>query len=381
MAMRILMMANVPPDPNRGAAGTELQTARALRALGHEVDNLWADNLGRRIRHGNLHLLLELPRAYERAALRALTQRPYHVVHINQPHGFRAARAIHRLSPSTAVLHRSHGLELNVEETLAPWRGRDERSFPRRFASRALGTLLARHSYATARTMDGHIVSTTIDAEFLAARMGVDRAKIAVIPQAAPDDYVHLPTLPFTRERAKRVLYVGQFAFFKAPAINAEAINRLAARDPELRFTWVCERGHHTDVRALLTSDANARAELLHWMSQDELRETYDRHGLFLFPSYFEGFGKAFLEAMSRGLCVVASDTGGMHDLIAHGTNGVLVPPGEAEALADAALALDFERARNMSAAAIETARAFTWERVAREMAEFYRSRIDAVGR
>ena len=64
------------------------------------------------------------------------------------------------------------------------------------------------------------------------------------------------------------------------------------------------------------------------------LVQVYDRHGVFLFPSFFEGFGKAFLEAMSRGLVVIASDVGGMHDLIRDGENGFLVAPGDAAALA-----------------------------------------------
>lgn len=377
--LRVLMMADVPPDPNRGAAGTEVQTAQALRTLGHHVDTLWADDLGRRIQHGNLHLLLELPRTYERAAVRALRAHEYDVVHINQPHGYRAARAIHRLSPGTAVIHRSHGLELHVDEVLEPRRS-DERSSARRIASSVLAALLARHSNATARVMDGHIVSSSLDADFLASRMHVSREKIAVIAQGVPDEYVSAPLVPFTRERQKRVLYAGQFALPKAPEVTAEAINRLAARDEELRFTWVCERAHHENVRSLLSATAIARTELLHWVGQDELRSIYDAHGIFLFPSYFEGFGKAFLEAMSRGLCVVASDVGGMHDLIAHGRSGILVPAGDAEAVADAAivLAADFARAAAMSADAARTARQFTWERVARELAGFYAARVEA---
>jgi glycosyltransferase involved in cell wall biosynthesis len=56
------------------------------------------------------------------------------------------------------------------------------------------------------------------------------------------------------------------------------------------------------------------------------------------------------------------------------------VPPGDAEALADSALAIirDPGGARAMSAAAIRTAREHTWERVARETADFYRARIQA---
>jgi glycosyltransferase involved in cell wall biosynthesis len=380
MTLKILMMADTPSDPNRGAAGTEVQTLTALRALGHEVDAIWANDLGRRIQHGNLHLLIELPRNYQRAALAALLRKNYDVIHANQPHGFRAARAVHRVSPHTVFIHRSHGFELNVEETLRPWRDlyeRDRRSATRRISSRMIGSMLERHAYAIAREADGHIVSSSLDAAFL-GRLGVPPDRIAVIAQAPPASYSRDDAPPMGPRRLRRILHVGQFAFVKAPMITAAAINRLAAKDQELQFTWVCERDREPDIRSMLTAEANERFDLVPWTTQDALRAIYDAHGIFLFPSFFEGFGKAFLEAMSRGLCVVASDVGGMHHIIENGRNGILVLPGDANALADAALTIirDNDRAGAMSNAAAVTARRYTWDRVARETADFYRARL-----
>jgi glycosyltransferase involved in cell wall biosynthesis len=380
------MMADTPPDPNRGAAGTEVRTLHALRALGHEVDAIWSDDLGRRIRHGNLHILLEQPRAYERAAVDALARKKYDVVHVNQPHGFRAARAVHRLSPGTAFIHRSHGLELNVEETLRPWIekfGSDERNAARRVATRALAPLLQRHSKLIAREADGHVVSSSIDAAFLHERMGVPREKIATIPQAAPDDFLQDNAAPMTAQRLRRILNVGQFAFVKGPMIAAAAMNQLAIAEPNLRFTWVCDRASEESIRALLTAEANALLEVVPWTTQEALRDLYDAHGIFLFPSFFEGFGKAFLEAMSRGLCVVASDVGGMHDVIESGRNGMLVPPGDAKAVAENTLAIirDPARAAAMSVAAAAEARQYTWDRVARALTAFYEARLTAMRR
>jgi len=51
---------------------------------------------------------------------------------------------------------------------------------------------------------------------------------------------------------------------------------------------------------------------LLGWMPREDLRRIYDRHGLFVVTSRFEGFSLAFLEAMARGLCVLASRVDGM---------------------------------------------------------------------
>src|SRR4051812_39402554 len=184
------MMSDTPADPNRGAAGTEVRTMEALRALGHEVDAIWSDDLGRRIEHGNLHILLEQPRAYERAVVAALGRKEYDVVHANQPHGFRAARAVHGMAPRTVFIHRSHGFESNADETLRPWLkkfGSDERNVGRRLATQVLAPLLRRHGTAIAREADGHVVSSSLDAAFLRDPMRVPAEKIAAIPQAPPD--------------------------------------------------------------------------------------------------------------------------------------------------------------------------------------------------
>lgn len=375
--LRILFMADTPPDPDRGAAGTEVQTMRALRDAGHRVTEVWAEELGRRIGHGNLHLLLELPRAYERAAVSHMRRESFDVVHVNQPHGYRAARTTHRLWPDAVFIHRSHGFELNVNETLRPWKERlahDDRGLLRRAASRALNPFLERHAHAIASEADGHIVSSSSDATYLSTRLGVPPDRVAVIPQGIPNSFLRHAPPPMTAERLRRLLYVGQFAFVKAPALVAASLRNLLALDPEARASWVCDRLDHPAVRQLLGEDAARRTNLLPWMPQEKLRDVYDSHGLFLFPSFYEGFGKAFLEAMSRGLCVVASDVGGMHDVIESGRTGLLVPPGNEARLTEAACSLfvAVERASSISSAAVEAARAFTWERVARGTAEFY---------
>jgi glycosyltransferase involved in cell wall biosynthesis len=237
-----------------------------------------------------------------------------------------------------------------------------------------MSALLARHGRAIAREADGHIVSSSPDARFLHERLGVPEERIAVIAQAAPDSYLRHAAPPMTPQRLRNILHVAQFAFFKAPMVTIAAINSLARRGADFRFTWVCDRNDHARIRSMLTAPANEKTTLLAWMGQEELRAVYDDHGIFLFPSFFEGFGKAFLEAMSRGLCVVASDAGGMHDLIDQGRNGILVPPGEATDLAEAAqsVAADVSGAAAMSEAAARTAREYTWERVAAETAAFY---------
>src|ERR1019366_6148478 len=138
------------PDPNSGAAGTEYQTFAALRQLGHEVDALWSADLApRRIRHGNLHSLLELPRAYRQGVIGAMARATYDIVHVNQPHGYLAAEWLAATHRNIPFVHRSHGLELRAERDLSRWRERyepDTRPWPKRAAARLLAGLLARHT-------------------------------------------------------------------------------------------------------------------------------------------------------------------------------------------------------------------------------------------
>ena len=71
---------------------------------------------------------------------------------------------------------------------------------------------------------------------------------------------------------------------------------------------------------------------------------------VFCMPSVQEGLGLSILEAMAAGVPVVASDVGGIYTLIQHGKNGLLVPPRNEDALADAIAKMlsDKEMAKEM---------------------------------
>jgi len=83
---------------------------------------------------------------------------------------------------------------------------------------------------------------------------------------------------------------------------------------------------------------------------------------VFVLSSYLEGLGTSVLDAQAAGVPVVATETGGVPEMIASGDNGWLVPPRDSAALAGAvadALAHPEERARR-AARARETVRRFS---------------------
>jgi glycosyltransferase involved in cell wall biosynthesis len=96
---------------------------------------------------------------------------------------------------------------------------------------------------------------------------------------------------------------------------------------------------------------------------------------IFVLPSLFEGLGVAVLEAMAAARPVVASDVGGLRELVADGESGLLVPPGVASSLAQALLTLIAEK--NLIREMGKNGRArvrehFTMERMARQNEDYY---------
>ena len=185
-----------------------------------------------------------------------------------------------------------------------------------------------------------------------------------------------------TGDRLRSVLFVGHTGFVKAPVVVAEVFSRLAEECDELAFTWCSPASQHEEIRRRLSPRARERTSMRGWMSQTQLRQLYDGSGIFLFPSFYEGFGKVFLEAMARGMCVVTSDTGGMRDLISHGVDGFKVSVGDVDGFVSTVRQLlqRSERSRAVSHCAAETARRYSWDRVARETIDFYMQLLNSRG-
>jgi glycosyltransferase involved in cell wall biosynthesis len=87
-------------------------------------------------------------------------------------------------------------------------------------------------------------------------------------------------------------------------------------------------------------------------LGREAVAQRYREADLFTLPSTAEAFGNVFAEALASGLPIVGSSVGGIPELVEHGSNGLLVPPGDPAALARAIryLADDPELRATMSA-------------------------------
>jgi glycosyltransferase involved in cell wall biosynthesis len=115
--------------------------------------------------------------------------------------------------------------------------------------------------------------------------------------------------------------------------------------------------------------------EALGFVPNAELGPYYRRAAVVAVPSRREGYGVVCAEAMAHGRPVVASAVGGLLDLVRHNETGLLVPPGDEDALREALrwLLSDADLRRRLGGAARERAREhLSWERATAETIRAY---------
>jgi glycosyltransferase involved in cell wall biosynthesis len=132
-------------------------------------------------------------------------------------------------------------------------------------------------------------------------------------------------------------------------------------------------------MNLVVAGDGPLRARVpgvLGFVPHDELHRLYARAAVVACPSRREGFGVACLEAMAHGRPVVATDVGGLRDLVADGETGLVVPPRDPVALRGALERLlgDPGLRRQLGAAGRERARErFSWAAVTDATVAAYR--------
>ena len=126
---------------------------------------------------------------------------------------------------------------------------------------------------------------------------------------------------------------VGWLLPIKGPMYLLRAMARVWQTYPDTRLVFAgkgeLERALKKEAQEMGASD---RVLFLGW--RDDIPEVMHMMDVFVLPSLNEGMGRVLVEAMAAGRPVVASNIGGIPDLVSHGENGLLVPAGDVAALA-----------------------------------------------
>lgn len=180
---------------------------------------------------------------------------------------------------------------------------------------------------------------------------------------------------------APLILTVARLVPHKGQDMGIRALSMLARDFPGLRYIIV-GAGHDEQRLRAVANDLGVsdRVGFVGPMRDDELPEAYATSTIYLGASRVdkeinvEGFGISFIEAGASGIPSVAGDSGGVRSAVRDGETGIVVPPTEPDAIADAirSLLVNPDRRKQMGRAArhaVETH--YNWDRVARDTREF----------
>ncbi len=173
------------------------------------------------------------------------------------------------------------------------------------------------------------------------------------------------------------VVFVGSLERYKNIEGLADAWRLIAAELPAASLVIVGSGSQQCVVKRLV-ADFPGRVEHHEWLDPGAVSDSLDDATVLVLPSWPEGLGRVIIESFARGRAVVATDAGGIPDLVTHEVEGLLVPPADPITLA-AALARvlgDRELAERMGAAA--RARYAHWHSTPEELAREMRALVDA---
>lgn len=143
------------------------------------------------------------------------------------------------------------------------------------------------------------------------------------------------------------VAFAGRLVREKGVDVLLRAFATVLAALPEARLLLAGDGPEREPLRSLVaTLQLTDRVAILGHLPRSELERRFDAAWVQAVPSrWAEPFGMVATDAMMRGTAVVASGSGGLTEIVRDGQSGILVPPGDADALASALLRLLRDRA------------------------------------
>jgi glycosyltransferase involved in cell wall biosynthesis len=277
------------------------------------------------------------------------------IVHAHDPHGVAmASLALSYQSFTPApVLIASRRVDFNLKtNAFSRWKYRQVRAFI--CASHAICELLTRQGIDKDRLITVH--------------EGVDLAHIKAAPAASVHGTFWLPT------NAPVIGCVGALVGHKGHRYLVDAAAQVVREVPDARFVILGEGELRGSLEKQIADLGLEKHVILAGFRTDvlSLLKGFD---LFVMPSVTEGLGTSLLDAMACEKPIVASRIGGIPEVVVDGETGLLVPPKDADLLAEAIVRLLEDRALAASFASAGLARvhqSFTVERMVEQTRDVY---------
>jgi glycosyltransferase involved in cell wall biosynthesis len=204
----------------------------------------------------------------------------------------------------------------------------------------------------------------------------IDPGKIMIIPNGVTLERFSGWNKSYRLVGLPSILYVGGLNKGKGVDILIRALVGLKSEHPKVKLHIVGTGSSLSYLKALSVQEGIER-DVIFWGQADyfSIPKFYKGADICVFPSRCEAFGIVVLEAMASGKPIVASNIGGIPEIISDDENGILVEPNDPEALSKAIVMVSQDKAlmKRLSVNALETATRYSWKNIAEKYVCLYR--------
>jgi glycosyltransferase involved in cell wall biosynthesis len=352
-----------------------------LLARGHQVHLLYSDLRSDRLFTENLRILrnysgfralpvamCQWPGRSDLRAIRVLRQ----YVRSHEPFDL-----VHCHSTKAGLIGRLGLLGLSVKRVYTPHGFVTTDPTQALFLRRAASALEA----ALSRCCDWLIIVSRKEQEH-ALDIGIPASKLRLIPNGVALDEPRLSPIARAALRAEWgvdntdvcVGFVGRLTAVKSPETTLRSFAALLGRRPSApaRLIMVGEGPLEGSLRRL-SAELNINGHVT-WLGACEARPLMGAFDMLALTSESEGHPLVVLEAMARGLPIVATSVGGIPDTVQHGVNGFITPVRGVQEIATAleTLVNDPELRRRMGQASLAISRNFSVDRMVDQTVALY---------
>lgn len=192
------------------------------------------------------------------------------------------------------------------------------------------------------------------------------RRDIRVVPNGV--DLSALQATQISVNDPPRIVFAGRFMEQKNPLQFVQTLSEL--KEHKWQAVMIGDGSLAADVRcAIDASGLQDRFHLTGWIDPEEVLRWFDRSDILFMPSRSEGLPVVGVQALAKGLAIVASRVGGFVDLVESGRNGYLIETEDQAGFATslAGLLSDPDRLISFRAASLEKSATFGLEQIVKE--------------
>jgi glycosyltransferase involved in cell wall biosynthesis len=205
----------------------------------------------------------------------------------------------------------------------------------------------------------------------IATDLGVPASATVVIPDGVDTRCF----TPGSSEREMLIIYVGSLIKIKGVEYLLQSVPLILQEFPDIKIAVIGEGPEKAELlRTSQSLGISSQVEFLGALPPAQVQEWMRRARVLVLPSIEEGLGVVLLEAMSSGTPCIASNTGGIPDIVTPDV-GHIIPPAQPQALASAvnSILADKERWLRLSYnARIEAETKYSWPIIAQHLIHIY---------